>query len=297
MTQFQTRVLLAARRVASISAVGGKEGEHLAPLSPTFKRKMREIILETESAIFDGILLLRRGGTSTGPTDLETRLLYTLSTLQRLSETAIPAFMRRVAEQLGGDSAAVDSATLEEMIEDMDERMHAEYVEHRAEPLCDMMRSGVAGANWAGMPPPHEVRAYMHRVVLLLVEAHARVGDSAPALVDRVVETLIERVASAALEAFRRVHLFGTGGMLTATLEVEFLSQCVTGYLTPAAKKTLSDTYRVIEGNYRPLQGSKDELARDMDSMKAILEASRRGASVETLCFRRDDERRGSKTK
>lgn len=308
MTTFQTRVLLAARRVASVSATNGNGSKDtLAPLSPTFKRKMRDIIIETEGAIFEGILTLGRGAEvhtldpkrgrapPAGPTDPETRMLYTLSSFHRLTETAIPAFMCKVSDQLGGDAAAVDSATLEEMIESMDELVYKEYVAHRAEPLCAMMRSGVVGADWASMPPPNEVRGYMHRVVLLLVDAHARVGDSAPALVDRVVETLVESVCDTALEVFKRVSKFGTGGMLTATLEIEFLNQCVAGCLSPAAKSALSQVFNIISQGYASRR-PPEAMQRDLENMRKILEAARRGVGVEILCFRKGEpERRGSR--
>jgi exocyst complex component 2 len=292
-----------------VTATGGGKGDQLAPLSPTFKRKMRETIIETEGAIFEGILTLGRGAEvhvvdpkrgraaapPQGPTDPEARLLYTLSSFHRLTETAIPAFMRKVSDQLGGDAAAVDSATLEEMIESMDELVYSEYVAHRSEPLCDMMRSGVVGVDWASMPPPTEVRGYMHRVVLLLVDAHARVGDSAPALVDRVIETLIDSVCDTALGGFKRAGKFGTGGMLTATLEIEFLNQCVTGCLSPNAKSALSQVFNIISQGYGSRRPS-EAMQRDMENMRKILEVARRGVGVEILCFRKGEpERRGSR--
>ena len=311
VTTFQTRVLLAARKVASVSAVGGKDGEHLAPLSPTFKRKMRDTIIATEGAIFEGILTLGRGAEarpvdpaskrsrsmSIPPPpsiDPEARLLYCLSSFHRLTETAIPAFMRKVSDQLGGDAAAVDSATLEEMIESMDEVVYNEYVTHRSVPLCDMMRSGVEGADWASMPPPTEVRPYMHRIVLLLVEAHARVSDSAPALVERVIETLIDRVCETCRDAFKAVPKFGTGGILTATLEIEFLNQIVAGSMSPASKAMLGEVYNAIAANYQRRGGERSE--REQENVRNILEMCRRGASVEMKCFQRGEvQRRGSK--
>lgn len=300
MTTFQNRVLLGARRVASGSA---KDAESLAPLTPQFKRKLRDMIIQTEGLMFEGILTLGRGSEvvdatsvlsrrtaaeSAAPTDPEARLLYTLSSFHRLTETSIPSFMRKVGDQIGGDAAAIDSATLEEMIEQMDEVMFNEYVSHRSEPLCNMLRRGVVGIDWMNMPPPSEVRPYMHQVMLLLVEAHARVGDNAPALVDRVVENLIDRVCDTALDVFRRVGRFGTGGMLTATLEIEFLNQSVAGYLSPHAKKVLKEVFNIISQGYRRPQGG-ESMQRDLENMRKILESTRRGAGVETLCFRRKE--------
>lgn len=57
----------------------------------------------------------------------------------------------------------------------------------------------------------------MHKTIILLVEAHAKIGDIAPALVDRVLVALITRITEVALHAFQQVPKYGTGGMLTVS--------------------------------------------------------------------------------
>lgn len=298
-TEFQTRVLVSARRVSAGPPVGPKDKEALPPLTATFKRKLRETVLETEELLFKGILALGTASNedikvarpsrarSNAPTDPEKRLLYTLATFDRLKETVIPEFARKVGEQLGSDAAAVDSASWEEMVEDLDMVVFDQFVTRRSDQLEHLVRDGVltGGMDWINTPRPTEVRAYMHRVVLLLVEAHARVGDAAPALVSRALETLIERVCVTALEAFQRVGRFGTGGMLTATLEIEFFNQSVAAYLTPQGKESLQQVYNVVSQGYRKQQ-APEAMDRDLDAMRRILDVSRRSTGVETLCFR-----------
>jgi exocyst complex component 2 len=55
----------------------------------------------------------------------------------------------------------------------------------------------------------------MHRAILLLVEAHARVGDVASALIPRVLEALVNGITEVALACFQQIPKYGTGGMLT----------------------------------------------------------------------------------
>jgi exocyst complex component 2 len=58
----------------------------------------------------------------------------------------------------------------------------------------------------------------MHKAILLVVEAHVRVGDIAPSLVVRVLEALVEGITDIALYSFQQIPKFGTGGMLTVSL-------------------------------------------------------------------------------
>lgn len=55
----------------------------------------------------------------------------------------------------------------------------------------------------------------------MLVEAHAKVGDTVPSsasgLVNRVLVALVTKVTEVALRCFQQVPKFGTGGMLTVS--------------------------------------------------------------------------------
>lgn len=62
----------------------------------------------------------------------------------------------------------------------------------------------------------------MHRAILLLVESHVKVGDTAPTLVTRVLEALVEGITEVALQSFQQIPKFGTGGMLTVSLNPGF---------------------------------------------------------------------------
>lgn len=57
----------------------------------------------------------------------------------------------------------------------------------------------------------------MHKIILLLVEAHAQTGDIAPTLVPRVIQALIEGITRVALSCFQQIKKYGPGGMLTVS--------------------------------------------------------------------------------
>jgi hypothetical protein len=62
----------------------------------------------------------------------------------------------------------------------------------------------------------------------MLVEVHAKVGDTVPTsangLVNRVLIALVTKVTEVALRCFQQVPKYGTGGMLTVSLIPPFPS-------------------------------------------------------------------------
>lgn len=131
---------------------------------------------------------------------------------------------------------------------------------------------------------------------MYLVGVHAQVNAAAPPLLERTLHALVEDVADEALRCFRQVKRFGMGGMLRATLEIEFLHQTVTRYVTPAAAKTLAELYNKISQAYARRPGDEN-LQQHLDGVKRTLADTRRATGIEFLCFRatKDREKSGEK--
>lgn len=55
----------------------------------------------------------------------------------------------------------------------------------------------------------------MLKDLLCLVDAHAHVTTLAPALIQRVIETLVRELAQALLRAFKQINEMGLGAMLS----------------------------------------------------------------------------------
>ncbi|WVQ85992.1 hypothetical protein IAT38_008160 [Cryptococcus sp. DSM 104549] len=300
MDDFQLRIVTSAKRVAS-TRQGDKDS-----VPSNFKRRIREHFFDTQCFCYDGVLsATREAGVAAGSgqgqgrrpsrmasmsvgavKDVETRLLITLAKLYQLQQTSIQALCTRISKLLDVDMAKGESMLLE-VVGNMDESIFREYVRRRSEPLAQTVRDGVlhGGVDWLNTSKPTEVRPYMHRAILLLVEAHARVGDIAPALVPRVLQALVKGITEVALDCFQQIPKYGTGGMLTATLEIEFFHQSVNQYVNAQANDTLSKIYDTISQAYRR-QKSSDDFDRELDGLRKLLSASRKATGMETLCFR-----------
>ena len=72
-----------------------------------------------------------------------------------------------------------------------------------------------------------EVRPYMHKTILLLVETHSKVSDVSPPLVRRILEALVLHITRVALSSFQKITQFGTGGMLMASIHLMIETECI----------------------------------------------------------------------
>lgn len=70
-----------------------------------------------------------------------------------------------------------------------------------------------------------------------------------------------------------------------ATLEIEFMHQTLTKYVTPSAAKTLSELYNKISQAYARKSGDEN-LQTHLDGVKKTLAETRRATGIEFLCFR-----------
>lgn len=133
-----------------------------------------------------------------------------------------------------------------------------------------------------------DVQPYVHQALLSLVITHAQVTSTAPTIITRVITSLVESFASDLLSAFRKTPSFCMGGMLQATLEVEFLHQTLGSSVSKTAGDTLQAVYGTIEKAYTGSGGVELELSK----VKALLQQSRSSTKYVYSCFRN-----GRKTK
>ncbi len=75
-----------------------------------------------------------------------------------------------------------------------------------------------------------------------------------------------------------------------ATLEIEFIHQTLSRYVTQSAAKTLSELYNKISQAYARKPGDEN-LQVHLDGVKKTLAETRRATGIEFLCFRQTKEK------
>jgi len=177
-----------------------------------------------------------------------------------------------------------------EVVDVLDKTLFGDYIKDKSAKLGSIIRKGVleSGIDWYETPRPTEVREYMYEALLYLVSIHSQVTVVAKSLLERTMNALVEDLANEAMNCFQQVKKFGMGGMLRATLEIEFVHQTLVQYVSPTASETLTAIYGTISAAYsrKPSGGQQDSLQRELDGVKKTLHESRRSTAIEFLCFK-----------
>ncbi|CAH7672211.1 exocyst complex component Sec5-domain-containing protein [Phakopsora pachyrhizi] len=231
------------------------------------------------------------------------RVLLTISNLSHLSKTYIPRLFKQFSEAFSIDMIS-DRATLMDVIEQLDTLLLGDYIKRKAELLAEIIQVGVLGGevDWYTAPKPTEVHSFIYDALLNLVLVHAQVtsitgpvpADHLPgeSLVRNVLSALVEELSKECLKAFGSVQKFGMGGMLQATLEIEFMHQTLTAYVTPEADQTLQGIYQKISSAYqrapsKEVGDGNNELQKELEALKRTLHFSRRTTALAFVCFKK----------
>ncbi|KAG2066032.1 hypothetical protein BDR04DRAFT_1082425 [Suillus decipiens] len=256
---------------------------------PAFTLKITKAFLDAIYAILDGFVVLVAEEAPPG----NTRLLLVISNFAYLSGLLIPGMLSQLENALG-ISIEEDRKTLMKAVIALDKTLFDGYVKPKAAAVAVILREGILDKDmdWYETPQPTEIRPYMYKALMGLVEIHAQISRVAENLLERGMYALVENVAQDALLSFKQVKRFGMGGMLRATLEIEFMHQTLARYVSPPAAKTLSELYNKISQAYARRPGDEN-LQGNLDSVKRTLAESRRATGIEFMCFRAAKERSG----
>lgn len=280
---------------------------------PAFTSKITRAFLDAMYAVLDGFVVLVAEEAPPGVgsivaagvperegkqelidlRDSNTRLLLVISNFSQLSGSLIPSMLSQLENALG-ISVDDDRKTLMKAVTALDKTLFDGYVKPKAAAVAVILREGILDKDmdWYETLQPTEIRPYMYKALMGLVEIHAQISRVAENLLERGMYALVENVAQDALISFKQVKRFGMGGMLRATLEIEFMHQTLARYVSPSAAKTLSELYNKISQAYARRPGDEN-LQGNLDSVKRTLAESRRATGIEFMCFRAAKERSG----
>ncbi|KZP15940.1 hypothetical protein FIBSPDRAFT_1047870 [Athelia psychrophila] len=307
---FQRHLTTAAFKISggvdlSSNAIAPKMAKQNS-IAPIFVSKITRSFLDALYAFLDGMVNLASdessalaGGrsdsatiTGTNPLELidlndaNTRLLLVISNFSNLSSRLIPNMITQLETAF---SVTIDEErrTLMTVVQQLDKNLFNGYIKPKTTIVMQIARSGILDPNmdWFETPQPSEIRPYMFEILMYLVSTHAQVSRVAEQLLDRTLNSLVEDLAEEALRCFRQVKRFGMGGMLRATLEIEFMHQTLSRYVSTSAAKTLSDLYNKISQAYARRPGDEN-LQSNLDGVKKTLAETRRATGIEFLCFR-----------
>lgn len=313
MRHLATSAFKIAGGVSTDSGSGVLRVTQQSIVPPAFTSKITRAFLDAIYAVLDGFVVLVAEEAPPGVgsivatgvperegkqelidlRDSNTRLLLVISNFSQLSGSLIPSMLSQLENALG-ISVDDDRKTLMKAVTALDKTLFDGYVKPKAAAVAVILREGILDKNmdWYETLQPTEIRPYMYKALMGLVEIHAQISRVAENLLERGMYALVENVAQDALISFKQVKRFGMGGMLRATLEIEFMHQTLARYVSPSAAKTLSELYNKISQAYARRPGDEN-LQGNLDSVKRTLAESRRATGIEFMCFRAAKERSG----
>ncbi|KAF7350428.1 Exocyst complex component SEC5 [Mycena venus] len=324
MELFQRHVTTAAFKLAGgvdlAAASSLSKPVRQNPIPAAFVSKITKAFLDALYAFLDGLVHLaseespvvtgkmprtEAAGGPGGPNPLElldmrdgdTRLLLVISNFGHLANAIVPSMITQL-ETAFGISVAEDRNTLMTVVQELDKTLFEGYTKPKADNVTTIIRGGIldSGMDWYDTPQPTEIRPYMYEALIYLVTVHAQVSAISENLLARTLTTLVDALASEAFQCFRQVPRFGMGGMLRATLEIEFMHQTLGRYVSPGAAKQLGELYTNISKAYAKRPGDEG-LQGSLDGVKKTLAETRKATGIEFLCFRATKTGGGDKEK
>ncbi|CAO3610183.1 unnamed protein product [Cunninghamella echinulata] len=270
--------------------------------------KIRSSFLESIFAFLDGLvklaftdyqplnekdeLLLAKKREKIDVHSMDVRILLTVSNLAHMRS----AVMRKLVNLFEGAykiNMEEDFKTLLDVVDQLDQILFNDYIKRKSASIRDIIHHGIlmSGIDWYSISKPTEVHSFVYEALMTLVMVHSQISSVTKQLVHRALSALLENMAKDCLESFRQVERFGMGGMLQATLEIEFMHQTLSQYVTPAASDTLQLIYQTIEQAYDQHQQNNSNLQSELSHVKELLVFSRKSTIVQFLCFKQNKDR------
>ncbi|GAB5588983.1 Exocyst complex component S5 [Umbelopsis nana] len=296
-----------AYKIASLSAVTDNQRHEI---TVEYLKIIRDTFLESLYSFLDGLVHLafsdytplqgeeeelnltrKRGNIDVHSMDV--RILLTVSNLSRLKSHIIRKLLG-LFEAAYKCSMEDELKTLIDVVDQLDGILFEDYIKRKSTVINEIITSGIlkGGIDWYNISKPTEVHPFVYEALMSMVMVHSQVTSVSKSLVYRALSALLENMASDCLESFRQVERFGMGGMLQATLEIEFMHQTLSQYVTPQASDLLQQIYQTIEQAYDPQQQHSGNLQNELSSVKKLLVDSRKSTVVQYLCFKQVKERK-----
>ncbi|GES86089.1 exocyst complex component Sec5-domain-containing protein [Rhizophagus clarus] len=244
------------------------------PLEPVIEREPTDIIHKSRI----------------DPSQMDSRILLTISNLSNLKQLMIPRIVNQF-ENAYKCSMAEDTQALNTVVDQLDGILFEDYIKRKTEIVREIITNGILSSeiDWANISKPGEVHSFVYEALLSLVIVHAQISDIVKPLINRALTALLESMANDCLEAFQKVEKFSLGGMCQATLEIEFMNQTLSQFVTPHAQETLQLIYTTIEQLYDTSSGA-DRLDSELSSVKQLLVDGRKNTSLQFLCFKKPNK-------
>jgi exocyst complex component 2 len=168
----------------------------------------------------------------------------------------------------------------------MDQKLFQNYTSPISAHMDKVIAAGISSPNWEPTTPrPTDARPYVYTVLLNLVLVHTEVSTTASPLTVPILRHLIEQISESMIKAFKERKKYSLSALMQATLDVEFLAQTMSHYMTEKAGNIHQAIYVALDE--RTDTNARVKLQDELKEMKGALKRLRDATRVEFACFRR----------
>lgn len=220
-------------------------------------------------------------------------MLLTLSNLQSLRAEVVPGLNTQF-ENAFSVKLTDETKTIRDVLGQIDARLFQSYTRPSIEALRKVVRDGVTATDWAPATPtekPKEVKPYVYEALLTLVLVHTQVSTTANSLTSQVLSYLLEQTSRELLESFKTRPKYNLSALMQATLDVEFVAQTLSQYMTERASELQSQIYQELDG--RTDNDARAKLQNELPEMRSVLKRLRESSKNEFACFRKPKRAQG----
>lgn len=219
------------------------------------------------------------------------RMLLTLSNLQSLRAEVVPGLNSQF-ENAFSVQLTDEEKKIKDVLGQIDARLFQSYTRPYIESLRTCIRQGITAADWApagANDKPKEVRPYVYEVLLNLVLVHSQVSTTAASLTSQVLSYLLEQASRELLEAFKTRPKYNLSALMQATVDVEFVAQTLTQYMTERSSETQTLIYQELD--LRTDNDARAKLQSELSEMRSVLKKLREASKSEFACFKKPRRR------
>lgn len=218
-------------------------------------------------------------------------MLLTLSNLQSLRAEIVPGLNSQY-ENAFSVKLTDEEKKIRDVLGQIDARLFQSYTKPYIESLRSGIRAGVTAADWAPASPsdkPREVKPYVYQALLSLVLVHSQVSTTAATLTSQVLSYLLEQSSRELLDAFKTRPRYNLSALMQATLDVEFVAQTLTQYITEKSSEIQTQIYQELDS--RTDNDARAKLQGELPEMRSVLKKLREASKSEFACFRKPRRR------
>lgn len=222
------------------------------------------------------------------------RMLLTLSNFQSLRAEIVPGLNTQF-ENAFSVKLTDETMKIKDVLAQIDARLFQSYTRPYIESLRSVIRTGVTAPDWAPASPndkPREVKPYVYEALLSLVLVHTQVSTTAATLTSQVLSYLLELSSRELLDAFRTRPRYDLAALMQATLDVEFVAQTLSQYMTEKATELQTTIYQELDS--RTDNDARARLQAELPEMRSVLKRLREASKNEFACFRKPRRRDGA---